>query len=96
MGSAFCFCRHGLVTCVGPWLTTILVAYLEHLVGRLLVFLGHGMRRGLGKGADGAEDDQAGGEAHGDGPGNAGIGAWGVDGAWAVRAEGDPVCWGDS
>lgn len=68
-------------------------AYLEQLVGRLLVLSGHGVRHGLGERSDDAKDGQAGGDAYGDAPGDAGVGARRVDGTGAVRAEGDPVCW---
>lgn len=71
------------------------VTYLEQLVGGFLVLLGHGVRRRLGGHSDGGEEGETGGEAEGNAPGNASVGSGRVDGAGAVRAEGDPVCYRD-
>jgi len=68
-------------------------AYLEELVGSLLVLLGHGGRDGLGEGPDGGEDGEADTEAESDAPGDTGVGAGRVDGAGAMGTEGDPVGW---
>lgn len=92
MGSAFCCCV-ACVSHVHDGIGRDSHAYLEELVGRLLVFLGHGGGLRLGKGADDAEDGEAGTEAHDDAPGDAGVGAGRVDSAGAMGTEGDPVCW---
>lgn len=63
----------------------------EELVGLLLVFLGHGVRSGLGGQADGTEDGDRGEDSKGDTPGDAGVGAGRVSGAGTMGAESDPV-----
>ena len=70
-----------------------LYAYLEELVGRLLVLLGHGGGHRLGKDADGGEDGEADTDTEGDAPSDAGVGAGRVDGAGAMGTKSDPVCW---
>ena len=49
------------------------------------------MRSRLGEVADDAKDGEADGEAGDDAPEDLGVGAGGVNGTGAVRAEGDPV-----
>lgn len=65
--------------------------YLEKLVRGLLVLLVHGVRCRLGGNSDGSEESERGGKANGNSPGNTGTGSGSVNGAGAVRAEGDPV-----
>lgn len=71
------------------------VTYLEQLVRGFLVLLGHGVRRRLGGHSDAGEEGETGGEADGNAPGDASVGSGRVDGAGAVRAEGDPVGYRD-
>lgn len=66
-------------------------AYDEELVALLLVLLGHGVGDGLSEEADDGEEAEAGDEANDDTVGDTGVGAWGVDGTGAVRAESNPV-----
>jgi hypothetical protein len=66
-------------------------AHNEKLVGQLLVFLGHSVRRRLREHADGTEDAQAGGNSDENSPGDLGAGTRGVDSTGTVSTECDEV-----
>lgn len=65
--------------------------HLEELVGCLLVLLGHGGRRGLGEGAEGAEDGEAQQDTTGGVEKDVTALIRGREGAGAMGAEGEEV-----
>ena len=69
-----------------------MATHLEELVGHLLVLLGHGSRRRLGKHAEDDEDSQGSQDTNGGAKKNTLAFAWRGFSSGAMRAERDPVC----
>ena len=67
------------------------VTYEKEFVGLFLVLLGHGVRSGLGRHADGSEDGNRSADTESDAPGDAGVGARRVGSAGSMGTKGNPV-----
>lgn len=67
------------------------MTYEKELVGLFLVLLGHGVRSGLGHGADGSEDGDRSADAESNAPSNAGVGARRIGSAGSMGTKGNPV-----